>query len=760
MNSRSPEARWKTQTKNGLARTGRAVKGALRTVGEGAKRLREHFHHDKASQPTAPCPQPNTPEVKEDHHMVNQTEIHNVDLPKPFESFQDSEEYKDVPQIYVHRTSTASSISFSQCGRRASSVSHMTTRSSARTSIDDAARPDTGAKESGAPTTLDAVEKISHSIHKKATEVLSPSPIKVATWPRHTSDETGAENPSEQELENRQAKNNIFIPHLIVEEVKREPGQQKSDDQRVTRLSAGVTPSRADRKQKELRQNFSPAAMTRALMASQLRRMPAGDKAQSAKFIELWEKELLPAITQILDINIDGGYSVNVRTGKAADHQIIDVLTTANAAQNCSEALELKKAAILPEKLNLKTSFKFRGGKREHCVSTSSSRSSFSTNQDGDDAYIEEILEPRINVGRHDDPQMGDSVGPTLPSCRGSATLGPSLRIANAVYRLLNWHIFDDRRGGMNYSCDAPTPPWLEVVHPSLDDLSPGLAHVPIGHTVAFSGRMYKTTRVSRMLHAFYNDNSRVTTDWVLCETKVAEDAINKVRHIVEGQRRDLFSIGIVGTADPPIPSGEPGPIVFSTGRSSGFTFGRICKARGCVKLDDGSKLRDWAVESIRSLPDPIWNVKEMGVGGDSGAGIIDCCTNKLLGQLWGRDKYEGNADSEPRMTYFTTMSDIYDDIQERWPGGGCPRPTLTGETDTPGAITFPTHPPLTSIPENVNGLDHGSIPHGIAAYGPWDGRRSNARTAKLPHQYGSQVVKSWVTFPHAKTWPMKISTP
>ncbi|KAH8673445.1 hypothetical protein BX600DRAFT_455272 [Xylariales sp. PMI_506] len=64
-----------------------------------------------------------------------------------------------------------------------------------------------------------------------------------------------------------------------------------------------------------------------------------------------------------------------------------------------------------------------------------------------------------------------------------------------------------------------------------------------------------------------------------------------------------------------------------------------------------------------------------MGIPGDSGAGIIDMGTDRLIGQLWGRNKYKGDP-SESRLTYFTSIVKIFDDIQRRFPGG-CTRPTL-----------------------------------------------------------------------------------
>lgn len=60
------------------------------------------------------------------------------------------------------------------------------------------------------------------------------------------------------------------------------------------------------------------------------------------------------------------------------------------------------------------------------------------------------------------------------------------------------------------------------------------------------------------------------------------------------------------------------------------------------------------------------------GFPGDSGAGVIDVQTNKLVGQLWGRGSYFGTP---PRkIALFTAIEDIWDDIEARCPEVGKPR--------------------------------------------------------------------------------------
>lgn len=52
-------------------------------------------------------------------------------------------------------------------------------------------------------------------------------------------------------------------------------------------------------------------------------------------------------------------------------------------------------------------------------------------------------------------------------------------------------------------------------------------------------------------------------------------------------------------------------------------------------------------------------------MSGDSGAAIIDSEIDAVCGQLWGRNMYE-KSQSGPRITYFTPIADVFDDIQEK----------------------------------------------------------------------------------------------
>ncbi|KAK8034308.1 hypothetical protein PG993_009303 [Apiospora rasikravindrae] len=415
-------------------------------------------------------------------------------------------------------------------------------------------------------------------------------------------------------------------------------------------------------------------------------------------------------------------------------------MTLGNCAKKYSDVLEAAKNELLPEEFSSKTHFDFRSGKRAYCFDDTDSQASSQA------SYSAQCLVG--NPHHYEVPVMGDSAG--TRSNDGSATLGPLLQIGEKFYRLVNWHMFDDGREGRFRRWNMKSPPdKLDLVHPSPSDLelySRGKQHVEIGNLVAFSGHMYKTHRPATLSDAVTNPlarSSQVTTDWALFETK-GPGLLNRIRHIVDGDKSDTAEPPITGTAS----EVEIGDVVCSTGRSSGHSFGTVCK-RGLLKNEDGTFLRNWAISSDFALDDS-WH-DGMGIMGDSGAGVVNYLTNELIGQLWGRNHYDDDP-KEPAITYFTTMLDIYNDIQARWPGDHCPRPKLPGEVSSTDEVR---DTPVT----NAGDIDDMLIAEGHTPPSSEDGlnensgaRRSSIRSSILVASCGNMVAARWVK--HAATWP------
>ncbi|KAI1139450.1 hypothetical protein F5Y05DRAFT_403916 [Hypoxylon sp. FL0543] len=476
----------------------------------------------------------------------------------------------------------------------------------------------------------------------------------------------------------------------------------------------------------------------------------------SKHFVKIWELDLLPKLENILDGNLADEYSINVRRGEQAGHRIIEIMTAEDVSKGVRTLLEESKEECLQGDIGLRTSIRIRLGSIEFLVDEMPSRRSTQSEDNWD--------EP-LNTRRYTNPLMGDSVGPNQAE-GGSATIGPLLQIAQKFYRILNWHIFDDK--GANRLWNGSHPPTLDAYHPSLAER--GEQSFSIGKTTAYSGPMHNTMRVSSSIQracslALGADVKEIqtVTDWVLVETHTGHQ-VNRIRKATATtqSRCNSFSESIVSIADPKIGSSR---LVYSTGRTSGYSFGQISEVLGVSRLWNRTKTRNWSIESTDAhVPDEAWNQGGMGIPGDSGAPVIDKETNCLLGQIWGRNKYKTEPHDRP-LTYFTAMSDIYDDIRERMPDLGTPRlPTNAPSTaDTSRSMSPILNTPITSEDgrrPTLASISEDGNEQLTAQIGNSDHRRSVARpTARTPTRlsgYGNfpglEPVRRWTTIIHATT--------
>ncbi|KAL7619365.1 hypothetical protein AAE478_009902 [Parahypoxylon ruwenzoriense] len=422
----------------------------------------------------------------------------------------------------------------------------------------------------------------------------------------------------------------------------------------------------------------------------------------SEQFVRAWELFILPKFEEVLDSIVKSEYSINARRGAQERHRIIDIMIAEEVSTKVQILLEECLDNCLDGDMRSRTTMRIGVGTIEYLT-------------DGNGWH------PPANTRRYSNPAMGDSVG---PAGGGSATMGPLIQIAQKPYRILNWHVFDDK--GTHRYWDETNPPALEAFHPSFDDSSGD--NISIGKTVAYSGRMYKTSRISRSIRnaldaALGNDAEpkpelepelnpvQTITDWVLVET-TARKQVNRVRQVNGLPREDYksFSEMITKTTDPRI--GRP-CLVYSTGRTSGYSVGQTTGVLARHRLQNGVKTRNWCIESTcTQLPDEVWNLGGMGMPGDSGAPVIDQTTHSLVGQIWGRNKYKVENPQKPPLTFFTAMSDIYDDIQEQMPGWDAPcllidvRSVAATNRSTSPAPSFPLDAPFAGCSGRRQTLD------------------------------------------------------
>ncbi|KAI0129100.1 hypothetical protein BJ170DRAFT_359985 [Xylariales sp. AK1849] len=489
--------------------------------------------------------------------------------------------------------------------------------------------------------------------------------------------------------------------------------------------------------------------MSRQLMEKHLDRIRRSSRLskESTQFFEVYENVLRLRIKEILKEEKDrGAFSLAVRKGEVSDHWVIDVMTEQCLDMDIVNQLQAAKDSCLPPEIQSKVQFELRSGDVVRSAKPSSQI------KEPDDKW-----DDPVNVLKYNDMCMGDSIGPDWIS--STATLGPMLNIDKVSYWLLNWHPFDDDHKRRYRYWDENNPPSLDALHPSPDDLakySPEDGQcLRIGTTEAYSGLMYKTTRSSQQSGS--GGPLTVVTDWALVKANSPAKA-NKVRHIWMQDRCDSFHHLITETADPegPNSSNEFEPtLAYSVGRSSGLSYGHVCISPADVRHKDGTETREWYVERAGThASEEQWRSGHMGIPGDSGAGIVDSRTHKLLGQLWGRNRYAGDPE-HPRLSYFTRMSDIFDDIQERF--SDCVRPTLPQEVPVTASSGSYAHSELSSIGGNAED-PRSLLP--ATMNGPRDGdsssgpRRSKSRTVVTVRQRGNWVIVSR----HANTWPIPVS--
>ncbi|KAI0531715.1 hypothetical protein GGR58DRAFT_220936 [Xylaria digitata] len=424
----------------------------------------------------------------------------------------------------------------------------------------------------------------------------------------------------------------------------------------------------------------------RALEAA-VRREQGGKQQQqqhtqdSKRFVELWESKLLARLEQVLDDNIEGEYTVNVSRGPEQGKRTIVIMTAVLLPGGVERQLRESKSGILPNDLDSTTAILFQQGKVQFLADpgTSPSRPSSRVSDDS-------CIDP-LNTDWSPDAAIGDSVGWD----EGSATLGPLLQINKGFYRLVCWHLFDDRQSrGHNYRWkDSQPPRGLLTYRPSPSDSrlnGDGNSGTYIGDVVAYSGAMYKTSRLSVSI-----PQEQAVTDWALIDSTEAKERIpqpNIVRRH-NGSSTNTHDTQITQDADPAYflktcEERNLSPHVYSVGRTSGYTTGQLGLALGRHRLASGQKTKNWTVENMQPGEEGAikqWTRGGMGVPGDSGAGVFGFWNNELLGQIWGRNTYV-KKDAQPRLTFFTSLVDIYADIKDKMPG------VSTVRLPTPSSIT------------------------------------------------------------------------
>lgn len=398
-----------------------------------------------------------------------------------------------------------------------------------------------------------------------------------------------------------------------------------------------------------------------------------------ASFPIVWEHGVLPFLIEFMPKWCGPGHVINITRGKKRDTRRVCLMTKNPVSKARKMTIAAHVRDLLPEAYRHDISFVFTTGEVDRLTFPRGlSRK-----------MPDEVCNPR-NPFCYTHPCMGDSIGAYLQDGDDTtATLGPKIIVSGGNYWLSNFHPFEetDHAGDLAF-VQHPSPADRDQCrvegHDALEIYND--PDFVLGKVAAKSGFDLKTTRITH--EPYWEECEKepplVVTDWALISSNTRE--ANLLRR---------FPTGAAPKKEVPITrmsSVIPGADVCSTGRTSGYQRGQVCEIPAYVDGKNsgngtGKGTREWFIEEPDSQDnEDDWIQGGIGVPGDSGAAVIDCETNMLVGQLWGRNKYHGPG---ARVTYFTPMFDIFDDIQEKC--GEQTRPQLPQYRDE--ADRWPVYP-------------------------------------------------------------------
>ncbi|KAK8136199.1 hypothetical protein PG984_004139 [Apiospora sp. TS-2023a] len=397
-----------------------------------------------------------------------------------------------------------------------------------------------------------------------------------------------------------------------------------------------------------------------------------------ASFPIVWEHGVLPFLIEFMPRWCGPGHVISVNRGKKRDMRRICFMTKMPVSKARKMTIAAHVRDLLPDSYRHGISFVFTTGEVDRLTwARGLSRQ-----------MPDEVCNPR-NPFCYNSPCMGDSIGAILQDGDDTtATLGPKIIVGGGNYWLANFHPFTETNhaGDMAFVLHPSPADHDQCREEGHDALESNEVDFELGKIAAKSGYDLKTTRIT---HEPYWEECEqepplVVTDWALISAKTREANLLRKFPAAAAPKKEVPVTRMSSVV--------PGADVCSTGRTSGYQRGQVCEIPAYVDGKNrgngtGKGTREWFIEEPESQNDEEdWIRGGIGVPGDSGAAVIDCESNMLIGQLWGRNKYHGAGS---RVTYFTPMFDIFDDIQEKC--GEQTRPQLPQYRDE--ADRWPVYP-------------------------------------------------------------------
>ncbi|KAF4465091.1 dna polymerase epsilon subunit 1 [Fusarium albosuccineum] len=403
-------------------------------------------------------------------------------------------------------------------------------------------------------------------------------------------------------------------------------------------------------------------------------RVKASRHIETTSFPLVFEHAILPFLSEYLPKWIGPRHVVTVTRGKGPKTKRICIMTPQAMSRPRKIIIASHVQDLIPTNFSNLVTFVFTRGEINRTVTWARGLSK---------DHKDDICTAR-NPYFFRDPCMGDSIGikgnDSLED--STATLGPCLTVGGGSYWLGNFHPFMEAYHHLSQ---------VQVEHPSFQDrkrcvseghdaLAQGV-NFRLGSLEVTSGLNLKTTRLS---HDPYweecdLDKPLVVTDWALISAGSSQ--ANMLRRFPSDTQPQVRE-PVVTSAAPIVPEAS----VLSSGRTSGYQRGQIGEIPAYVSGEENGTqkaTREWFIEEpFPQDNEEDWIRGGIGVNGDSGAAVVDAQTHGLVGQVWGRNHYWGPGQ---RVTYFTPIADIFDDIQEKC--GQQRRPQLPQHRDEADCI-------------------------------------------------------------------------
>ncbi|KAH8646550.1 hypothetical protein BGZ60DRAFT_424236 [Tricladium varicosporioides] len=349
-------------------------------------------------------------------------------------------------------------------------------------------------------------------------------------------------------------------------------------------------------------------------------------------FTYLYYIVVLPYLEMALEMLAGSSMSIGVQHKN--DERVVQIVTQRTVPQENQQEMKDSLSKLLPVGFRDLTTLSFSEGRVIRACDVPGTKNHH----------------PK-NTYRYSDMEMGDSIGST--STHHAATAGPRIQLGDEGFWVHCYHLVDDHYKSPQFKKYGQQP---LIMHPAPYDLEscghcnqvPGAKKSETVGLILFHSGGLNATRISK------KTGLPCIVDYAICPQLSNSKPKPNVMRMAEktGFITDTCQV-------------RPEGLVYIAGRSSGVQIGKVRKELSLVKEQwsdtEYTKTHELTVDwTGQWQTEEEWNLAGFGIGGDSGAGVIDMESNSLCGQVWG-------TGGLPRVAYITSWEDIADDIEEKY---------------------------------------------------------------------------------------------